>query len=136
LLHSKFKKTDKKKLFNEVFECFKKDGTKHFDTLRSGPIVQASLNITSDHMTSEITTAENSLQRLGRLDRFGKNQNNIYYIAVPEPINQGKGTGSSARFLAKNFEFGSTKEWYKFLQAELGDESLTLSQIYKLIIDA
>jgi CRISPR-associated endonuclease/helicase Cas3 len=132
LLHSKFKNNDKKKLFNEVLESFKKDGTKKFDVLRSGPIVQASLNITCNNMISEITTAENLLQRLGRLDRFGKNQHNIYRIAVPEPIKQGKGTGASARFLARNFEFGATKEWYKFLQAELSDDSFTLSQIYKL----
>lgn len=83
-------------------------------------------------MTSEITTAENSLQRLGRLDRFGKNQNNIYCLAVPELIDQGKATGASAKFLSRNFEFGATKEWYKFLQAELSCEYFDLPQIYKL----
>jgi CRISPR-associated endonuclease/helicase Cas3 len=114
-------------------ESFKKDGTPQYDILRSGPIVQASLNISCDNMISEITTAENCLQRLGRLDRFGNNKEiNIYYLAVPEPIHQGKEIGSCARFLARNFEFGSTKEWYKFLQTELGDKPFNLSQIYEL----
>ena len=80
VFHGKFKAIDKQVIFDKVYASFKEQGTKEIDVLRSGPIVQAALNITCSQMTSEFTMAENFLQRLGRLDRFGESQavNPIY----------------------------------------------------------
>ena len=132
LLHSKFKKSDKKQLFNTVLEAFSNEGSRAFDVLRSGPIVQASLNITCDHMVSEITTAENCLQRMGRLDRFGKSHiTNIYDIAVPETFDQNS-RGPLARFLRETNQLESAKAWYATLieHTETGTKELTVAQIY------
>ncbi|SFD62108.1 CRISPR-associated helicase/endonuclease Cas3 [Pseudoalteromonas denitrificans] len=137
LFHSKFKKSDKLKLFNKVFDSFKNGGSRKFSLLRSGPVVQASLNISCDHMVSEFTHAENWLQRLGRLDRFGVNEDvNTYIIAIPESIQLGKGNGGCARFLGSLFSFQSAKAWYEFLkEINATTKVVTIAEIYQWYSD-
>ncbi len=132
LFHSKFIPKDKKHLFDEIFDAFKKEGTKKYDVLRSGPVIQASLNITCDKMISEMTHAENFLQRLGRLDRFGENSEvNIYTIAITEGVKYGKTIDGSSRFLKDLDALQSSKIWYEFLKNNR-KESYTINEIYTL----
>ncbi len=133
LFHSKFTKSDKEMLFNEVFESFKKGGSQKYDVLRSGPVVQASLNITCKKMISEMTHAENFLQRLGRLDRFGESDEvNVYTIAITEGVKSGKSKDGTSRFLKRLYALQSTKAWYEFLANSLTKESYTINEIYGL----
>lgn len=133
LFHSKYKRSDKKYLFNEVYESFKQDGIRKYDVLRSGPIIQASLNISCNKMLSEMSTPENALQRLGRLDRFGENTKvNILRIAITNDIMRGKQTGASAKFLASLNGLQSTKAWYEYLTEKLNDKIFYLSELYQL----
>lgn len=133
LLHSKFKKSDKQKWFEEVYETFKKDGLGKFDVLRSGPIVQASLNISCGYMISEMTSAENMLQRLGRLDRFGQSKTiNILTICITQDVIDGKSKGKSSRFLNSLHSLQSAKAWYQFLMEKLSDNTFKLPDLYEL----
>jgi len=134
LFHSKYKKSDKQELFEKVFSTFKKEGTRDIDILRAGPIVQASLNITCDKMITEFTVAENWLQRMGRLDRFGESsQVNLYITAIPETLANGKQSGACARFLNQSNSLQSAKAWYVFLQDKLADKSiLSIAELYQI----
>ncbi|MDQ7059382.1 MAG: CRISPR-associated endonuclease Cas3'', partial [Ghiorsea sp.] len=133
LIHSKFKQTDRKTLFDKVFDSFKEDGSKAFDVLRAGPIVQASLNITCNKMITEMSNAENWLQRMGRLDRFGENEvPNLYVSAVSEHVRSGKCLGN-AKFLNGLYCLQSAKAWLYFLERELPEnKTVTIAEIYNI----
>ena len=115
-----------------IFTSFKKGGSKKYDILRSGPVVQASLNITCKKMVSEMSHAENFLQRLGRLDRFGEyNEINLYTIAITEGVKNGKAKDGSSRFLNDLDSLQSAKVWYEFLENNL-KESYSINDFYSL----
>ncbi|WP_392565794.1 CRISPR-associated endonuclease Cas3'' [Utexia brackfieldae] len=133
LFHAKFKRSDKKYWFTQVCETFGEHGTRQYQILRSGPIVQASFNITCDQMVTEISSAENILQRLGRLDRFGKNRStNILKIAITESVKRGKPKGRAGFFLDRLHSLQSAKAWYDFLQANLKNKIFQLPELYQL----
>jgi len=133
LFHSKFTKSDKASLFSEVFKAFKKEGSQKYDLLRSGPVVQASLNISCKKMVSEMTHAENFLQRLGRLDRFGENDAvNHYTIAITDGVKNGKSKDGSSRFLNSLDSLQSSKIWYEFLENNLKDKTYSINELYEL----
>ncbi len=134
LFHSKFKRSDKQQIFDNIFNCFKQDGDNKYLVLRSGPIIQASLNVSCHAMISEITTAENTLQRLGRLNRFGENPEQIYPLTllITDGIQRGKKIGRAATFLKNCYELQATTAWTNWLMTQLSDKTYKLSELYQL----
>ncbi len=135
LLHSKFTDSDKKTLFQKTIEQFGRQGQWQYDLLRSGPIVQAALNISCCNMVSEFTHAENWLQRMGRLNRFAEYTEVCQYtIAIPNSLAQsGKQQSGCARFLNHLHSLQSAKVWNAFLQDKLDDkEAVTLAELYDI----
>jgi CRISPR-associated endonuclease/helicase Cas3 len=98
--------------------------------VRSGPIIQAALNISCENMISEMCPAENILQRLGRLNRFAEFENATLKIALTDNIDGGNLKGV-AILLSKNFQWQSTKKWIKFLQNKTEDtKQITITDLY------
>ncbi|MBF7684563.1 CRISPR-associated helicase Cas3' [Acinetobacter sp. B10A] len=134
LLHSKYTKVDKSLWFNRVFESFKHNGSRQYHVLRSGPIVQASLNISCERMYTDLTSAENWLQRLGRLDRFDKHgATNIYTTIVPKSAERGKQSSQKAKFLATMHVWQSAVAWLLFLKEHIGHgEVIKIKDLYAI----
>lgn len=87
IAHSKMSNSHKEKVFKKIISNFGKEKTENeYNILRSGPIVQASLNISSDLLLTEITNAENFLQRAGRCNRFGNSENGSFYTYFEKNI--------------------------------------------------
>ena len=135
LLHSKYTKQDKAEWFDKVYKCFKQNGSGNFQILRSGPIVQASLNISCERMFTDMTSPENWLQRLGRLDRFDSNNSlNIYTTVLPKSAETGKQSSSKAKFLANMNVWHSSVAWLNFVKdyiAEKGD-TVKINDLYQI----
>ncbi|SMN02221.1 CRISPR-associated helicase Cas3, Yersinia-type [uncultured Candidatus Thioglobus sp.] len=132
LTHSKFTPADREYIFEKVFDSFKENGTHKFDIIRSGPIIQAALNISCENMISEMDIAENILQRLGRLNRFGENEIATLKIAITDSIKTGKQTGKAAKFLGRRFGLQSSKVWYEFLSDKLeSNADITINELYQ-----
>lgn len=123
VFHSKYTRGDQKSIFNKVYTAFKRNGIKNYDILRSGPIVQASLNITCDGMTSEMTSAENTLQRLGRLNRFGENCQTSSILKI---INV---KGKTEHWLQQSNILKSSQAWRDYLISHIS-KATTLEDIY------
>ncbi len=134
LLHSKFIKDDKAALFDKVFDSFKQHGSGQHQVLRSGPIVQASLNISCDEMFTDLTSPENWLQRLGRLNRFGEDKQSTYTTVVPSSLMAGKQSSAKAKFLANMCVFHSSVAWLEYLQNHLLDHGnvMNLNELYRV----
>ena len=120
--HSKFTPHDKKNIIKEILKNFGKGrfGSNN-KTLRAGPIVQASLNITTDNMFTEICSAENWCQRLGRLNRFGEDLfdfsvMNTYYDLVEGEINTIEGQNT---FLNNLGQKQQTLSWLNFIKERI-----------------
>ncbi|ETO34577.1 hypothetical protein RFI_02516 [Reticulomyxa filosa] len=136
LIHSNLTNLDRSKIFKDIYRAFGQDGTREYDILRAGPIIQASFNITCDHMITELSSPENFLQRLGRLNRFGLNNNNIntYIVHIPYSLyEKEKASSSCARWLKKCCDFHAAKAWLQFLKKKLPDDNgVMLQQLYEL----
>ena len=134
LFHSKYTDNDRSELFDTIMTNFGRDGSKEFDVVRTSPILQASLNISLFKMVSEMTTAEDTLQRLGRLDRFGDNPD-VNILTIVLPFSKKAGGSECGRFLNSCNKYLSAKSWNDFIVNNLDGKITTLKDIYQSYID-
>lgn len=135
--HSKFYPTDRAEIFSKLMEEFgKSKGTNNKTDyiLRSGPILQASIDISTTHMQTEISTIDNIYQRLGRVVRWGGLENGIYDIIIPE--NYSKRNVSITRSLNNNGQYEIVEQFIKYFEDNVFNKDTNeLNSLYKLYFD-
>jgi len=105
LYHSKYTKNDKLELSKRIFDNFgKKPIESNYNIIRSGPILKASLNISGDEMSSDLSSPESMLQSIGRLGRFGSKERvyNFNVVVSNSVIQKKKHSNSRAYQLCKS----------------------------------
>jgi CRISPR-associated endonuclease/helicase Cas3 len=130
--HSKFNLTDKNKLSKQILNQW----GKLFNTskvLRSGPIIQASLNITTHLMLTEITSAENWCQRIGRINRFADINVKGKLITVYEKLllnPEAKQLGS-VKVLTHLNQLHETVSWCNFIKDKKIENIKNIYEMYE-----
>ena len=137
--HSKFTNNDKKIIFNDVVKYFGKNNGKQNDlSLRSGPILQASLDISSDTLKTQETSPENFLQRIGRCNRWGFSNKSEVVVLLNKRNKKGNIENlSQKKYLENNYCFNTTLAFSHFLAKEKQSEEnkefeTTVNELYKL----
>lgn len=134
--HSKFYAKDRKYIFSKIMKEFGKKkiedstlGTRDA-VLRTGPILQASIDLSTDNMLTEISTIDNIYQRLGRVVRWAEADKGRYEIFIPSNIE--KKNCSIALNLSRNGQYEIVSKFVEFLQNEIFTKSdIKLNDLYK-----
>lgn len=141
--HSKLTPSDKNLIYKKITKEWSKKLPDSEFVLRAGPIVQASLNISTLNLYTQICSAENWCQRVGRANRFASNlaQATVTTILSEQTLNNISANNSEIKFLRKISSEKQTIAWinffmYKFYSGKEIDTiqkevSLTLSEIYE-----
>lgn len=134
--HSKFTPKDKREVLNAVLSSFGKASGSHTTVLFSGPIVQASLNISTRHLHTEATHAENFLQRLGRANRFG-NFGGARVTVYRKTSKDTPAGGVDSTLLSKMSQKNRAVAWNRFMEHngvlnKTLSKTLSIAEIYHL----
>lgn len=125
--HSKYFAHEKEKIAEQVMLNFGQKEAKKEIVLRSGPIIQASLDISCEKMLTEISSIDNIYQRLGRLVRWNEKEEGEYTILCP--VNSGSVFQSLERLNMRN----STEKFITYLKENKEDiKNIKLNEFYHL----
>ena len=138
--HSKFTPRDKSAILGRILRVFGSKSVVADEILIAGPIIQASLNITTRSMHTEMCHGENALQRIGRVNRFGEMDAAVvhFYFAAgtPDPKTNTASLANSAALSSMHQRY-RTNAFYRFLNSkhaaatQAGQECIvTLQQLY------
>lgn len=127
--HSKLFSKDKKRVFDKIMSEFGKKNRTKRNILRVGPILQASVDISTHSMLTEISSIDNIYQRLGRVVRWAENDTGEYVIYTPSNFEDK--TGSIRKGLEGVGAYNTTKAFAEYIEEKLKEKSMwLLNELY------
>lgn len=134
--HSKFTPNHKKEIYQNIIKNWGHKNPHSDSVLRAGPIVQASLNISTMDLFTQICSAENWCQRIGRANRFASKSRIAKVTTVfneKTKLNE-ISKNPEIQFLSKTSSKNQTITWLDFLISKnfinSDTQNTTLSEIY------
>ena len=88
-LHSKYTIEDRNNKFKLLYDAYGKGGSGSKIPVASAPIMQASLDVSASHLYDSVSSPNNTMQRIGRCDRFGTcNERTISFLITENKSEQ------------------------------------------------
>lgn len=125
--HSKYTPEHKKFVMSKVMDHFKKTSILEPPALFAGPIIQASLNISTRKLHTDAPTAENFLQRVGRVNRFSTFPSGE--IVLYDVVKNGK-INLVADVLSKMHQGKRAQAWLNWCISQNLYKELSLEELY------
>lgn len=130
LYHSHFIGTDRKRILSNIFKMYDKDSPRIINkpNVVSTHVLQASLDISFNHLHESVLSPESTMQRIGRCDRFGdyeQQPNIVVFRDVPNGIK------SENNIRGKIYSVNLTNMWFNHIKQYNGQE-LTLEEFYSI----
>ena len=126
--HSKYTPAHKGLVLDSVMKHFGKKAIAPPCVLFAGPIVQASLNISTRKLHTEAPTAENFLQRLGRVNRFKTFDHGE--IVLYETTKNGKSQLVDSATLNNVYQTKRAQMWLNYCVANNWYKTFNLKEMY------
>jgi len=127
--HSKFTKNNRKTLMDFLLSKFGKGGTGVVDGVKvtSAPILQAALDISFGWMQESVLSPESTLQRLGRLNRWGGMSGSQLILLLADSDRKENAVANTV------YSLGLRDLWMNLLEQEFSSpRSITLQDMYDL----
>lgn len=132
LLHSGFSDD----VIRENMDKLLKDFSKHNKDekiygLVGALMVRASLDISFKNLNCSITSPQDDIQKIGRCNRFGENENNstIRFIKLPDSRGEQKDSPSERGVINMLYDVSLSNKWFDVLK-KYNNSRLTLNDLY------
>lgn len=134
LMHSGF--SDEK--IRENMDKLLRDFSKHNKdektySLIGALMVRASLDISFKNLTCSITSPQDDIQKIGRCNRFGENEDNstIRFIKLPDSNGKMETSPNENAVIRMLYDLALSNKWYDVLK-QYNNNKLTLNQFYEI----
>jgi len=129
LFHSKYTDGDRKTIEQTIYEQFGKGGIGVLEekNISSSPVIQAAMDISVKQMGDSLCSPESSLQRIGRVCRWGE-RDDAEIIFVEIDLSVDRSEGSAIQVI---YDRELRKLWVDHLKSSLLNKNdITLAELY------
>ena len=134
LLHSNFLDDVKVSKLENLLSNYGKesDRSDSMDNIVGTHMIQASVDVSFNHLVEDVLSPESTMQRIGRCDRFGDYENTSTITIYKPKEKRDSETYSNNKIIEQLYNKDLNNLWYEYIEDNLSDRQLTLDEIYVL----